>query len=240
MIITGELSPHLDETSQGRLILARESLWIGILAFGFADFILELYSPEKRFKKWRAPWSRRGKIALDDDTDEEEDGVIDEEKPYDEIESPVLVANIYERLSFSWLTPLLSLGTRKFLGEEDMWSLPPRDSAESLSNRLAETWQAQVQAVKQGKKSKPSLTLAIAKAYGGPYFVAGMLKGAYDSLSFLQPQLLRLLLSYVSSYGTDKPMPPIAGFAIAILMLITSNIAVAMLHQYFDRCFSTS
>lgn len=240
MIITGELSSRLNQTPDGRLILARESIWIGILALGFADFMLELYSPEKRFKKWRAPWNRKGKITLDEETDSEDGAAIDEEKPYDEIESPVLVANIYERLSFSWLTPLLSLGTRKFLGEEDMWALPPQDSAESLSNRLSETWQAQVQAVKAGKKSKPSLTMAIARAYGGPYLVAGLLKAAYDSLNFLQPQLLRLLLSYVSSYGTPEPMPPVAGFAISILMFITSNVAVAMLHQYFDRCFSTS
>ena len=244
MILTGELSAKLGDTSAGRLTLARQSLWIATIALGLIDFGLELYAPEKRWKKWRAPWARRGKIALDDE-DEDEDTVEglngdNAYSIYEGIESPVLVANIYERLSFSWLTPLLSLGTRKYLGEEDMWSLPPSDSAESLSNRLATTWKAQVDAVKAGKKKKASLKIAIAKAYGGPYFVAGVLKATYDSLSFLQPQLLRLLLRYVSSYGTDKPMPPVAGFGISILMFITSNAATAMLHQYFDRCFSTS
>lgn len=121
-----------------------------------------------------------------------------------------------------------------------MWSLPPADSAESLSNRLATTWQQQLDLVKSKKKAKPSLKLAIAKAYGGPYVVAGILKGVYDCISFLQPQLLRLLLSYVSSYGTDHPMPPVAGFAIAIMMFVTANIGTAILHQYFDRCFATS
>lgn len=238
MIITGELSSHLSHTSEGRLALARQSLWIGSIALGLVDFSLELYSPEKRWKKWRAPWSKRGKIALEED--EEDDSVDGVEGDYGGIESPVLVANIYERLSFSWLTPLLSLGTRKFLGEEDMWSLPPSDSAEALSNRLHNAWQEQVQLVKDGKKKKASLKIAIAKAYGRVYLVAGILKALYDAASFLQPQLLRLLLRFISSYGTDYPMPPVAGFGISILMFLSANVATAMLHQYFDRCFSTS
>lgn len=241
MIITGELSSHLVHSNHGRLTLARQSLWLASIALGLVDFSLELFSPEKRWKKWRAPWSRRGKIALEEE-DEEDDSVngLAGDNTYEGIESPVLVANIYERLSFSWLTPLLSLGTRKFLGEEDMWQLPPDDSAEALSNRLANAWQEQVQLVSDGKKKKPSLKIAIAKAYGRVYFVAGVLKALYDAASFLQPQLLRLLLRFISSYGTDNPMPPAAGFAISILMFISANVATAMLHQYFDRCFSTS
>ena len=246
MIITGELSGSLSHNTAGRLVLARESLWIASIVFGWIDFMLELYSPEKKWKKWRAPWSKTGKIALDEEDEEDDsvDGLINDGSapgyPYEGVESPVLVANIYERLSFSWLTPLLSLGTRKFLGEEDMWSLPPTDSAEALSNRLHVAWEEQRRLAKEGKKKKPSLKIAIAKAFGGPYFVAGVLKALYDSTSFLQPQLLRLLLRYVSSYNSDAPMPAVAGYGISILMFLTAVISTSMLHQYFDRCFSTS
>jgi hypothetical protein len=229
------------------MTIARQALWLASIAVGLIGFFLELYSPEKRWKKWRSPWSSKGKIALDEEEEDEEDDTVGglngengTANPYEGIESPVLVANIYERLSFSWLTPLLSLGTQKFLGEEDMWQLPPTDSAEALSSRLSAAWQEQVALVKSGKKSKPSLKIAIAKAYGRVYFVAGLLKGLYDIASFLQPQLLRLLLRFISSYGTDHPMPPVAGFGISILMFISANVATAMLHQYFDRCFSTS
>lgn len=135
---------------------------------------------------------------------------------------------------------LLSLGTKKFLGEEDMWSLPQDDSAEALSNRLSTAWDRQLDLVHKGSKSKASLKIAIAQAYGKPYFIAGCLKALYDSLSFLQPQLLRLLLNWVSSYSTLNPMPPVAGYVIAILMFVAANVATATLHQYFDRCFSTS
>jgi hypothetical protein len=47
-------------------------------------------------------------------------------------------------------------------------------------------------------------------------------------------------LAYVSSYGTDHPMPAVAGYAISILMFLSANLATSFLHQYFDRCFATS
>ncbi|WWC88113.1 uncharacterized protein L201_003017 [Kwoniella dendrophila CBS 6074] len=252
MIITGDLSRSLTHTLSGRLVLARESFWFLSIVAGMIGFIFELYSPEKRWKSLRAPWSKKGKIALteDEEDDEEEaldgvdnlngDGGIPGKNENGDIESPVSTANIFEKLTFSWLTPLLSLGTKKFLGEEDMWALPSGDSAESLSNKLHLSWENQLNLVKDGKKKKPSLSLAIFKAFGAPYIMAGLFKGTYDILNFLQPQLLRLLLSFVSSYGTDKPQPPIAGFAISILMFISANVATSILHQYFQRCFETT
>ncbi|KAL7423700.1 hypothetical protein Q5752_001282 [Cryptotrichosporon argae] len=230
LVVTGALSLALKHTGAGRVVLAREALWLASVGVAAVEFVLELYSPER---KWR-PWGR-GKIALDEDVDEDS-GAISEDG---EKESPVVTANIYERLTFSWLTPLLSLGTRKYLGEEDMWSLPPGDSAEALSDRLANAWERQLSLVASGKRKKPSLKLALARAYGLPYFIAGVFKAMYDCLNFAQPQLLRLLLAYVSSYGTRNQWPAPAGFGVAILMFISANVATALLHQYFDRCFST-
>lgn len=238
-ILTGVFDSHTKGSTSGRLVIAREALWIAAIGTATFAFFLELFSPEKKWKALRAPWSPR-KIELDE---EEEPDTVDGEvivKENDEVESPVNTANIYERLTFSWLTPLLSLGTKKYLGEEDMWQVPPQDSAEALSDRLAAAWEEQVQLVKQGKKKEPSLKVALFKAYGLTYVVAAFMKGIYDCLSFAQPQLLRLLLIYVSSYGTDKPMSPTVGFGITILMFLTANLATALLHQYFDRCFMTT
>jgi hypothetical protein len=61
--------------------------------------------------------------------------------------------------------------------------------------------------------------------------------------------MLRLLLSFVQSYapasftGADRPpgaQEPIRGYAIAVGMFVLANMATAMLHQYFDRCFATT
>ena len=111
MILTGDLSPDVAQTNAGRLILAREALWLASIGVGMVDFLLELYSPEKRWKPWRMPWAKEGKIALSDDEEEEESrdavdylngggavGGLELLKTEDgDLESPVLTANFYER-----------------------------------------------------------------------------------------------------------------------------------------------
>jgi ATP-binding cassette subfamily C (CFTR/MRP) protein 1 len=105
MLETGRLSKSTDT-----LVLARESLWLISVTAGMIAFCLELFSPEKRFRKWT--WKRSGKIALDEDEEEERDGVdslngggdVPGKNEDGDMESPVLTANIYERLTFSWLT----------------------------------------------------------------------------------------------------------------------------------------
>ena len=73
-------------------------------------------------------------------------------------------------------------------------------------------------------------------AYGGPYAFAAFLKLIQDCLAFLQPQLLRLLLAYISEYqstrasGGERPSE-LEGFAIAVVMFSASVVQTIILHQ---------
>ena len=49
-----------------------------------------------------------------------------------------------------------------------------------------------------------NLYLALFSAYGAPYAFAAFLKIIQDCLAFLQPQLLRWLLYYVSTYQAAR------------------------------------
>ena len=202
-------------------------MWMAAIGFGLIAYGFECLCPERPGKDGYQP------VGDGEDNDSKEELFN---------ESPMMAANMYSRLTFSWLTPMLQLGTKKFLGEEDMWTLPPSDSAESLGSRVAFTWARQQAIAKSpsSKKSKANLKIALAQAFGGPFAMAGFLKLIYDCLAFVQPQLLRMLLRFVESYRTEKPMPPAAGFGIAILMFVSANVGTAVLHQYFDRCFATS
>ena len=82
-----------------------------------------------------------------------------------------------------------------------------------------------------------------------------------DLLAFLQPQLLRLLLSYITDYQQSREVgrkgpSPYEGFAIALLMFLAAMIQTVILHQvrrlfrcllvpiyflsqYFQRVFET-
>ncbi|KAJ7760397.1 P-loop containing nucleoside triphosphate hydrolase protein [Mycena metata] len=70
-----------------------------------------------------------------------------------------------------------------------------------------------------------------------------LLKYWHDCLAFLQPQLLRLLLAYISRYQNARfdggKTNPTEGFAIAICMFVASVIQTILLNQYFQRVFET-
>ncbi|KAG8218162.1 P-loop containing nucleoside triphosphate hydrolase protein [Butyriboletus roseoflavus] len=149
-------------------------------------------------------------------------------------ESPVLRANIFSIWSFTWLTPLLRKGSQVIITENDMPALVPRDESAHLGNDL-----------QNALEKHSGLWTAIFVAYGGPYLGAGLLKLVQDSFAFLQPVLLRALLSYISQYQDNKgagilpSSTPLLGYAIAILMFAASMAQTIVLHQYFQICFET-
>ena len=81
----------------------------------------------------------------------------------------------------------------------------------------------------------------MASAYGGPYLRGAIIKTGSDVLAFVQPQLLRLLIAFVYSYGGGgrTPQPAAKGAAIALAMFAVSIGQTACLHQYFQRAFES-
>lgn len=121
VILTGQFAPKMKYTVEGRIALARESLWIATIGIGLIGFLLELFTPEKRWKKfsWRRlvglPRRGEGKIALDSDDEEDREGydqvgglngegaisasvvAAAGKNEYGDMESPVVTANVFER-----------------------------------------------------------------------------------------------------------------------------------------------
>ncbi|KAG6330747.1 hypothetical protein ID866_8342 [Astraeus odoratus] len=157
-----------------------------------------------------------------------------DDSPVTATEHPTIRANVYSKWSFSWLTPLLSKGVQAPITEDDLPSLVPRDESEKLGDDLG-----------RALSKHSSLWAALFAAYGGPYLFATFLKLVQDSLAFVQPQLLRWLLSFISEYQTAKGWNfvggPIAfeGFAVAMIMFGASMVQTVILHQYFQICFET-
>jgi hypothetical protein len=58
-------------------------------------------------------------------------------------------------------------------------------------------------------------------------------------LAFAQPQLLRRLLVFVQSYGTEHAQPASHGFALSASIFLVAVVQTSFLHQYFQRCFTT-
>ncbi|KAG7093889.1 hypothetical protein E1B28_007528 [Marasmius oreades] len=148
-------------------------------------------------------------------------------------EHPTLTANIYSIWSFGWMTPLMKRGATQYIVEEDLPNISPKDECVKLEKRL-----------RQALKKHP-LWRALFVAYGKTYGSAALLKFSQDALAFAQPQLLRMLLVYISRYqsvrllGAAEKPSPLEGFSIAFLMFLASTAQTVLLNQYFQRAFVT-
>lgn len=151
----------------------------------------------------------------------------------DEDECPYNYADIFSILTFGWMTPMMKYGYKNYLTQDDLWNLRRRDTTRVTGDCLKETWEEQL------KKESPSLWIALFKAFGGPYMRGAIIKSGSDILAFVQPQLLRLLISFIDSYRRPDPQPVIRGVAIALAMFVVSVCQTSFLHQYFQRAFDT-
>ncbi|KAJ3500325.1 hypothetical protein NLJ89_g9851 [Agrocybe chaxingu] len=147
-------------------------------------------------------------------------------------ESPLLTANIYSIWTFSWMTPLMKKGASQYITVDDLPPLKSSDESANLGQDL------------KNAMERYTLWKALFVAYGRPYAFAAGLKVLQDLLAFLQPQLLRWLLSYISKYQNSRLQPnerpsKMEGFAIALIMFIASVVQTICLNQYFQRTFET-
>ncbi|NXJ88320.1 MRP3 protein, partial [Corythaixoides concolor] len=85
------------------------------------------------------------------------------------------------------------------------------------------------------RNRKPSFLKALLRTFG-PYFLIGsFFKLIQDLLSFVNPQLLSVLISFIK----NKDAPAWWGFLIAALMFICAVLQTLILHQHFQYCFVT-
>ncbi|EXJ72334.1 uncharacterized protein A1O5_04838 [Cladophialophora psammophila CBS 110553] len=149
-------------------------------------------------------------------------------------ECPYEYADIFSVLTFGWMTPLMKFGYKTFLTQDDLWNLRNRDTTKVTGDLLQKAWAIELE------KKKPNLWIALARAFGGPYLRGALIKSISDCLAFVQPQLLRLLITFVDSHRPGRErQPAIRGVAIALAMFATSICQTAALHQYFQRAFET-
>lgn len=149
--------------------------------------------------------------------------------PYDQ-------ADVFSRLSFSWLTPLMRQGYEHFLTNEDLPELASSDRADACNERFEQNWQDQLTRY----PNNPSVFVSILKSYGLKFAFGGLFKMMQDAMAFLQPQLLKYLILFVAEYREkDGELPLTRGLYIALAMFLVSVFQTLMLHQYFERAFGT-
>ncbi|KAJ1932862.1 hypothetical protein EC988_009314, partial [Linderina pennispora] len=146
---------------------------------------------------------------------------------YSTYQSPEERANIFERLTFSWMTPLLELGYNKPLQLEDTWELMPEYQPDVVTDNFQRNWQAELQS------GQPSLFRATLRTYGVPYLLGGFYKLIKDLVSFLNPILLSRLIGFVGTYNTPQAEPVENGYFYALSMFIVATIQTMAFQQHW-------
>lgn len=139
-------------------------------------------------------------------------------------------ANIFERITFSWMSPLMRKGYTKYLNLADLPPLPEELRAKKLCGILDENWQRELH-----NKKSPSLTWALTKSFGKPFFYGGTFELIKDFVRFGQPQVLKNLIRFAQKYVSGKTTSLVEGFMLVILMFGLSMIESICLHQYIEK-----
>ncbi|ETO58939.1 hypothetical protein F444_02525, partial [Phytophthora nicotianae P1976] len=58
--------------------------------------------------------------------------VDDPPRPFREQENPIRSASLLSMVSMAWMQPLISLGAKRPLEHEDVWTMCPEDTCETL------------------------------------------------------------------------------------------------------------
>ncbi|VUC27576.1 unnamed protein product [Clonostachys rosea] len=147
---------------------------------------------------------------------------------------PVQNASLMSELTFGWMSPMLRLGYKQYITEEDLWDLSKQDASRNFSGRFQDAWEHEITS-----KTKPSLWVALLRGFGASYTSGVLLKAAADLLAILQPQLLRFLLLFIYSYQESPSRSLAPGVAIAVGMFLASVAQSLCLHQCFQSFSQT-
>ena len=86
---------------------------------------------------------------------------------------------ILSRIFFSFVIPILDLGYKRPLEQEDLWNLNSEDTPQELEKRFNFVWD------NEKKKQNPNFLLAVFKFLGFPYARIGLIRIGCDTSSLL-------------------------------------------------------
>ncbi|XP_076628337.1 multidrug-Resistance like Protein 1 isoform X1 [Colletes latitarsis] len=163
------------------------------------------------------------------------------------------------KILFSWFDPMAWQGFKKPLEATDLWSMNAEDTASEIVPRFDKYWNKNaqnsnkvfwtcfsVQSTKasfrkssgqvdfnSGRRKKVSSVLPpLCKAFGATFLFGALLKFIQDIMTFVSPQILKLLIKFIEGHETIWK-----GYLYAVLLLVTAIFQTLILSQYFHRMF---
>ncbi|KAK2632393.1 hypothetical protein EUGRSUZ_L01615 [Eucalyptus grandis] len=148
--------------------------------------------------------------------------------PGEEQVCPERHVNIFSRIYFGWMTPLILQGYNRPITEKDVWKLDSWDRTERLFKRFQKCW------AKESQRPKPWLLRALNSSLGGRFWLGGFFKIGTDLSRFAGPILLNHLLQ-----SMQRGDPAWIGYVCAFLILVSVLFGVLCEAQYLQNAFRT-
>lgn len=133
-------------------------------------------------------------------------------------------ANIFSRIYFGWMTPLMQQGHRRPITDKDVWKLDSWDETETLSKKFQQSW------AKESRSSKPWLLRALNRSLGSRFWYGGIFKIGNDLSQFVGPVLLNHLLK-----SLERGDPAWVGYLYAFSIFVGVSLGVLCEAQYFQN-----
>ncbi|KAG1674187.1 Multidrug resistance-associated protein 1 [Nymphon striatum] len=160
-------------------------------------------------------------------------------------ECPETHSSYVSQLVFGWIDPMLVLGYKEPLTREKLWDLTPSNTSHDIVAQFDSYWDIEMQkAEKTGwditKKKEtqpksvymPSFLFALIKCFWGDFLIAIVQKTISDLLTFVNPQMLNLIISFVSSND-----PLWKGILYALIVFVSAELQSLFMSQYFIRMY---
>ncbi|XP_047166488.1 ABC transporter C family member 12-like [Vigna umbellata] len=137
---------------------------------------------------------------------------------------PERQANVFSRICFGWITPLMKQGYRKPVTEKDVWKLDKWDETETLTEKFQNCWMLEFQS------SNPCLLRALNRSLGKRFWMGGFFKIGNDLSQFVGPILLNHLLD-----SMQRGDPSWIGYIYAFSIFVGVTAGVLSEAQYFQN-----
>ncbi|XP_068657301.1 ABC transporter C family member 2-like [Aristolochia californica] len=132
--------------------------------------------------------------------------------------------NLFSKIFFEWVTPLMRQGYKRPINEKDVWKLDEWDRTETLISKFQKCW------LEESRKPKPWLLRALNSSLGGRFWLGGVYKIGNDASQFVGPIILSLLLE-----SMQRGDPAWIGYIYAFSIFLGVFLGVLCEAQYFQN-----
>ncbi|KAJ3171815.1 Multidrug resistance-associated protein 1 [Geranomyces variabilis] len=154
----------------------------------------------------------------------------------DEIKEPYLIRrNLFSYVSLSWLNPLLRVGSKHALAEDDLPSFPHESSAQSLSAVLAPFWQAlDVYTVRGAKGQPPNFAWALARHFMPRFILAALMQCFVVACAIIQPLLINQVIKVIDPSADHSGLLFSSAYAYGALYLAMSLASAIVVYTRYS------